>query len=174
MEHLQLKYWSNGDILWYSPTDITNNNSVFISDSANKITQLGLSKSSAKIFPAYSLMMTSRATVGKLAINTVKAATNQGFIIMIPVEELSVYYLYSWVNTQIEEIINLASGSTFLEISKSDFRNLDIIIPEKKINEDFKKVINPIFNLIEIKSKENQKLTELKNLLLSKLATIEN
>ena len=168
------EYWKDGDILWYSPTDITNNNSVFIFQSANRITKTGLSKSSAKIFPANSLMMTSRATVGKLAINATEATTNQGFITLIPTSELNVLYLYCWLNTQIEEIINLASGSTFLEISKSDFRNLDVIIPEKAINDKFRKTVEPVYDLIKTKTKENQKLTELKDLLLSKLATIEN
>jgi type I restriction enzyme S subunit len=168
------EYWEDGEILWYSPTDITNNNSVFISESSKKITKVGLSKSSAKLFPAYSLMMTSRATVGKLAINTVEATTNQGFITMIPTCELNVYFLYCWANTQIEEIINLASGSTFLEISKTDFRNLYLLIPDDKTNSNFVRNVFPIFKLIEIKAKENQKLTELKELLLSKLATVEN
>ncbi|OYQ48621.1 restriction endonuclease subunit S [Flavobacterium aurantiibacter] len=167
------EYWIDGNISWYSPTDITNNSSVFIFHSANKITKLGLNKSSAKLFPANCLMMTSRATVGKLAINTEEATTNQGFITLIPTSELNVYYLYCWINTQIEEIINLASGSTFLEISKSDFRNLDIIIPNGEIAKIFKKTVEPIFDLIKTKTEENQKLTELKELLLSKLATVE-
>lgn len=167
------EYWNDGNIMWFSPTDITNNNSVFIFQSANRITKEGLNKSSAKLFPANCLMMTSRATVGKLAINTEEATTNQGFITLIPTSELNVYYLYCWINTQIEEIINLASGSTFLEISKSDFRNLDIIIPENEINTKFIKAIEPIFDLIRTKTKETQKLTELKELLLSKLATVE-
>jgi type I restriction enzyme S subunit len=168
------EYWNDGDIMWYSPTDITNNNSVFIFQSANRITKAGLSKSSAKIFPANSLMMTSRATVGKLAINTAEATTNQGFITLVPTSELNVFYLYCWINTQIEEIINLASGSTFLEISKSDFRNLDVVIPENEINIKFKRTINPFFENIKLKTRENQKLTELKELLLSKLATVNN
>lgn len=166
-------YWKEGEIFWYSPTDITNNNSVFIFQSSTKITKAGLNKSSAKLFPANCLMMTSRATVGKLAINTEEATTNQGFITLIPNSKLNVYFLYCWINTQIEEIIKLASGSTFLEISKSDFRNLEIVVPENEINEKFKKTIEPIFELIKIKTKENQKLTELKELFLSKLATIE-
>jgi type I restriction enzyme S subunit len=84
-----------------------------------------------------------------------------------------VIYLYCWINTQIEEIVNLASGSTFLEISKSDFRNLNIVIPEHEINLKFKKSVEPIFELIKIKTKENKKLTELKELLFSRLATVE-
>lgn len=167
-------FWIDGDIPWFSPTDITNNNSVFIFNSANRITKAGLNKSSARLFPANCLMMTSRATVGKLAINTKEATTNQGFITLIPTNELSVYYLYCWINTQIEEIINLASGSTFLEISKSDFRKLGIVIPNEELSIKFKRTVNPIFELIKTKTNENQKLSELKSLLLSKLATIEN
>lgn len=165
-------YWKDGEIFWYSPTDITNNNSFFIFESSNRITNQGLNNSSAKLFPANCLMMTSRATVGKLAINTSEATTNQGFITMLPTKELNVFYLYCWLNTQIEEIINLASGSTFLEISKTDFRNLDIVIPEEIINIKFTKKVQPIFELIKTKTLENQKLTELKELLLSKLATV--
>lgn len=168
------EYWIDGEILWYSPTDITNNDSVFIFESANKITKMGLNKSSAKLFPANSLMMTSRATVGKIAINTTEATTNQGFITMIPTIKMNVYYLYCWAKSQVEEIVKLASGSTFLEISKSDFRNLTVIVPDDQLITDFKKIVSPIFELIKLKNKENQKLTELKDLLLSKLATIEN
>jgi type I restriction enzyme S subunit len=166
------EYWENGDVIWYSPTDITNNNSIFIFDSTNKINKLGLNNSSAKLFPPNCLMMTSRATVGKLAINTTEATTNQGFITMIPTNELNVFYLLCWINTQLEEIINLASGSTFLEISKSDFRNLDIVIPEDSLNTQFKNTSKPIFELIKTRTLENLRLAELKSLLLSRLATV--
>lgn len=167
------EFWIDGNIQWFSPTDVTNNNSIFIFDSTNKISQAGLNKSSAKLFPANCLMMTSRATVGKLAINTKEATTNQGFITLVPTDELNIYFLYCWIKTQIEEIINLASGSTFLEISKTDFRNLDIAIPDVDLIINFRKTVNPIFEMIKTKTKENQKISELKDLLLSKLATVE-
>lgn len=168
------EYWMEGELFWFSPTDITSNNSVFIFQSSIKITTAGLNNSSAKLFPANCLMMTSRATVGKLAINTEEATTNQGFITLVPNSKLNVYFLYCWINSQIAEIINIASGSTFLEISKSDFRNLEIIVPENEISDKFKKTTEPIFELIKIKTKDNQNMTELKDLLLSKLATIDN
>lgn len=163
------EYWKDGKILWYSPTDITNGKSLFTSNSQSKITKIGLQKSSAKLFPAYSLMMTSRATIGKVAINTVEATTNQGFITLIPTKELQVYFLFDWIKTQLEEINNLASGSTFLEISKTDFRNLNVVIPDKIILEEFNKLVLPIFETIKLKSLENQKLTELKELLLARM-----
>jgi len=163
------EYWENGEILWYSPTDITTGKRLFTSNSQRKITKRGLQKSSAKLFPAYSLMMTSRATIGVIAINTVEATTNQGFINLIPTKELCVYFLFDWIKTQLEEIKNLASGSTFLEISKTDFRNLDIIVPKLKVLIEYENTVTPVFNRIQLVSLENQKLEELKDLLLIRM-----
>lgn len=163
------EYWENGEILWYSPTDITTGKRLFTSNSQRKITKRGLQKSSAKLFPAYSLMMTSRATIGVIAINTVEATTNQGFINLIPTKELCVYFLFDWIKTQLEEIKNLASGSTFLEISKTDFRNLDIIVPKLKVLIEYENTVTPVFNRIQLVSQEIQNLEELKDLLLARM-----
>ncbi len=166
------KYWENGEILWYSPTDVTKSNSIFSSITEKKITKLGLQKSSAKLFPAYSLLMTSRATVGKLTINTKDACTNQGFITLIPNEKISVYLLFDWIKTQLDEISSLATGSTFPEISKSDFRNLKFLNPVDTVSLNYKKSITKLYKTIQFRNEENEKLIELKDLLLSKLATI--
>ncbi|BDB56075.1 restriction endonuclease subunit S [Flavobacterium ammonificans] len=170
----EIDYWVNGDILWFSPTDLTKGNSIFLNDTDKKITKLGLQKSSAKLFPKFSLLMTSRATIGKLAINTVEASTNQGFIVLLPNEKYSIYYLYDWIKTQLEEINNLASGSTFLEISKSDFRNLKIIEPRESVLIHYDDKIKIVFENIKLKNIENQKLEELKELLLAKMTRGEN
>ena len=82
------EYWNGGDVNWFSPSDLTSAGTMFISNSSKKITTLGLQKSSARMFPAYSVMMTSRATIGVVAINTKPACTNQGFITCIPNQKL--------------------------------------------------------------------------------------
>jgi type I restriction enzyme S subunit len=167
-------YWNEGDILWYSPTDITKNNSIFSCDTEKKITISGLNNSSAKIIPPYSLLMTSRATIGKLTINTKEASTNQGFIVMVPKEEgISTLLLFDWIKTKMELINTLASGSTFLEISKSDFKEIDFCCPDKTILDKYYKTISPIFNDIHLKEKEKVVALNLQSFLLSKLATIE-
>ena len=74
------EYWEGGEINWFSPTDLTKSSSAFMEESSNKITELGLKKSSAKLFPENSVMMTSRATIGVVAINTQPATTNQGWL----------------------------------------------------------------------------------------------
>ena len=169
----EFDYWENGDVLWFSPTDLTKGNSIFLNDTDKKITKLGLQKSSAKLFPKFSLLMTSRATIGKLAINTVEASTNQGFIVLLPNEKYSIYYLYDWIKTQLEEINNLASGSTFLEISKSDFRNLKILEPRESVSIHYDAKIKIVFENIKLKNIKNQKLEELKDLLLAKMTRVE-
>ncbi|MEH7574314.1 restriction endonuclease subunit S, partial [Cytobacillus firmus] len=93
------EYWENGIINWFSPTDLTSQKSMFITNSAKKITQLGLEKSSAKLFPPYSIMMTSRATIGEISINREPSTTNQGFITLIPNENFNLYQLYFWLKT---------------------------------------------------------------------------
>lgn len=167
------EYWVNGDIPWYSPTDVTRSNSMFSSITERKITEKGLQKSSAKMFPPYSLLMTSRATVGKLTINTKEACTNQGFITLIPTEKISVYLLYDWIKTQLEEITSLATGSTFPEISKTDFRNLKFIYPNEDILNKYKKPILHVYKTVQFRNEENQKLEELKDLLLARMTRVE-
>lgn len=126
-------------------------------------------KSSAKLFPAYSLLMTSRATVGEIAINTQQACTNQGFITLIPNNNFSLYFLHGWLKTQLKQVRNLASGSTFPEISKSVFRNFDIIVPEQRIMGSYLNVAKPLYQKIENNTYQLQTLTRLRDTLLPKL-----
>lgn len=69
-------YWAYGDIMWYVPSDLTASKAMFMDSSRSQITELGLKKSSARLFPPLSVMMTSRATLGVIAINTTEACTN--------------------------------------------------------------------------------------------------
>lgn len=167
------EYWENGEILWYSPTDVTGGNGIFSNDTTKKITELGLNKSSAKLIPANSLLITSRATVGKLVINEIAASTNQGFISVIPNEKYNSYFLFDWVKTQMEEILSLATGSTFLEISKSDFRNLLFIKPSDIVLGEYQYNIDPIFKRIKNNVKQISLLIELESTILSKMSKVD-
>lgn len=167
------EYWEDGNVLWYSPTDVTGGNGIFSNSTSKKITELGLNKSSAKIIPAYSLLMTSRATVGKLVINELECTTNQGFISIIPNNKYNSYYLFDWIKTQLEEIMSLATGSTFLEISKSDFRSLFFIDVNKTTVEQYQDKIEHVFNSIKYNVAEINLLSELKEIILSKMTKVE-
>ena len=166
-------YWEGGNIDWYSPSDLTASGSMFITGSSKKITQIGLDKSSAKLFPAYSLMMTSRATIGVVSINTQKACTNQGFITCVPSDRLSVFHLYFWIDESREKIISVASGATFKEISRGEFREFPIVVPPPFIENTFTETVEPMCRLIENLIKKNHNIVVTRDLLLPKLISGE-
>ncbi|CAN5873573.1 hypothetical protein BH24CHL4_BH24CHL4_10970 [soil metagenome] len=166
-----LSYWECGDIVWYSPTDLTSNGSMFISDSVKHITAEGLQRSSARLFPAYSVMMTSRATIGVTAVNTSPACTNQGFITCLTNEEFSVYAIYYWLQERRGEIQSLASGATFKEINRGTFKQLMVLLPDRVNRTRFEKVVTQLWGEIENLSSSVTNLAQARDLLLPKLVS---
>ncbi|MFV2028817.1 restriction endonuclease subunit S [Neisseria sp. S1] len=122
------EYW-NGDIDWYSPSEI--GDKVFVNESVRKITALGLQKSSATILPANkTVLFTSRASIGDMAILTKQGTTNQGFQSFVVGPRLNIYFLYS-IGFKIKEYaLKRASGSTFLEVSKSVLSQMEFLAPQ--------------------------------------------
>jgi len=167
------EYWEDGNINWFAPRDLTKAGTMFIGDSPRKINELGLQKSSAKMFPAYSVMMTSRATLGVTAINTLPACTNQGFITCVPNERLSNYQIYFWIAENLEKITSVASGATFKEITKGTFRKFLIVIAPPKIHNHFVEILEPIGKQIENLQQKNANLRATRDLLLPRLVSGE-
>lgn len=164
------RYWDEGEILWFSPTDLTKHHSIVLLDSEKKITELGLQKSSAKLFPPKTILMTSRASIGYFGLINKPASTNQGFINIIPFNENHRAYMLFDLKNRKEEIIGNANGSTFLEISKGKFRQMKIKLPkDEKVLIDFEKEFEVTFNFIENLLKQNTKLREARDILLPKL-----
>lgn len=166
-------FWKNGDIDWYSPTDLTRGKALFSQASERKISEKGLLNSSAKLFPPYCIMMTSRATIGEISINTTPASTNQGFITLVPNTRLPLSYLLEWVKSQISKVKSLASGSTFPELSKSEFREFEILLPSESIIADFDNAISVLLRKIENNTSEVQTLIRTRDTLLPKLMSGE-
>lgn len=118
-------YW-NGGIQWFTPSEV--GKSRYVSCSERNISKEGLDNSSAKIIPANSILLSSRATVGEASINTCKCCTNQGFQSLIP-KNVDLDFLYTLIATIKRDIVRESSGSTFLEISANKVRNLSVTIP---------------------------------------------
>jgi len=162
-------YWEDGDIFWATPTDMTSLKSPIIFDTSRKITEEGLNKSSAKLLPIGSVLMTSRATLGYFAITKVPICTNQGFISMVCDGEVSNYYLLHTLKNKVDLIENLASGSTYLEINKSSFRSISIIKPPSSLIEKFDNFVKLIYDKIYLYELESQNLSLIRDELLPKL-----
>lgn len=162
-------YWVDGTIQWYSPSDLTGAGTMFMDDSGDHITELGLAKSSARLFPARSVMLTSRATIGAIAINTHSACTNQGFITCIPNERVPLYFLFHWVTENVPIFQRMASGATFKEISRGVFKTIDFIQPPQAIVERFEASAAPLAEQILSLQRQIQTLRRTRDLLLPRL-----
>ncbi len=125
-----VKKYFQGDIAWAIPTDITAlNSALYIDDTGSHISKEALIKSAARLLPAGTVLLTSRATIGETAIATVPMATNQGFANFICKEMLLNVYLAYYLRYIKKRLIDLASGSTFKEVTKGTLLNVDILLP---------------------------------------------
>lgn len=122
------RYW-DGDILWLTPTEITPQDGKVITDSRRKITDLGLKNSGAQILPNGSVVLTSRASVGYVALAGAELCTNQGFQSLIPKDYVIAKFLMFWIQQNRSEFESRSAGSTFKEISKSNVKSIKISLP---------------------------------------------
>ena len=158
-------YW-NGDIDWYSPTEI--GEAAYANGSVKKITLLGLQKSSAQILPANrTVLFTSRASIGDMAILTKDGATNQGFQSFVVREKLDVYFLYTMGFKIKDYALKNASGSTFLEISKNTLSQMEFFVPSLKEQTQIGNFFRQLDETIALQSAEVEKLNQLKKGLLA-------
>ena len=158
-------YW-NGDIDWYSPTEI--GEAAYANGSVKKITLLGLQKSSAQILPANrTILFTSRASIGDMAILTKDGATNQGFQSFVVREKLDVYFLYTMGFKIKDYALKNASGSTFLEISKNTLSQMEFFVPSLKEQTQIGNFFRQLDETIALQSAEVEKLNQLKKGLLA-------
>ena len=167
------EYWTEGNVQWFTPTDLTRAGSAFAFRSKLGITELGLKKSSAKLFPPGSVMMTSRATIGVVSISTTEATTNQGFITCVPSERLPSSYIYFWLHANIDQFLSLSGGATFKELRKSTFRELPILVPSRPEMNRFEERVGPMMTLIKNLLQQNRALLEARDLLLPRLVSGE-
>lgn len=142
------EYW-NGNINWVSPADLTGYKKIKISKGAKSITELGLQKSSARLMPKGSVLFSSRAPIGYVAIAGEELATNQGFKNIIPNENFLSEFLYYFLKASKQKAENAASGTTFKEISLSKFSELEIPLPPKPTQQAIVSKIEELFSELD-------------------------
>ena len=166
------EYW-NGDINWCTPKDLSSLNFPVLLKTERKITKEGLNSISSGILPRGTLLLSSRAPIGYLAISQVETAINQGFIGIICTKEIYNLFLLSWLQINMNLIKSMANGSTFQEINKSNFRKIEIIAPDKAILNKFYLFMRSLFNKIVINERESENLAQIRDSLLPKLMSGE-
>ena len=163
------RFWVDGEVHWYTPTDITGASSPYLEESADKCTHEGLQNCSANLFPAYSIMMTSRATIGAIGINCAPACTNQGFITCIPNPRYPLTYLYHWLKLAKPHFEMLSGGATFAELTKGTFKRIRILTPPQKLVAAYEQQARPMFDQVESLNKMNRRLRATRYSLLPRL-----
>ncbi|QOS14124.1 type I site-specific deoxyribonuclease subunit RmeS (plasmid) [Haloferax gibbonsii] len=164
------EYWG-GNIVWVTPTDVTGTAGMYISDSAEKITQEGLDNTSTYLLEPGAVLMTSRATIGEAVINTVPATTNQGFKSLVPEDRMHNEYLYYYVRTIANYLTEIGGGSTFPEINKTDTENVRVPVPPLDEQKRIANVINQAYKKRLEEQEYKQRLQELKHGLMQDLLT---
>lgn len=167
------EYYADQGIAWITPKDLSVNKSKFISHGENDISELGFSKSSAAKMPAGTILFSSRAPIGYIAIAQNEVTTNQGFKSVIPNENIGTAYLYFLLKNLLPTIEGMASGSTFKEISGSAMKSVPTVMPDANTIQLFSSFCEPVFKEQEILEAENQRLSALRNSLLPKLMSGE-
>ena len=153
------EYW-NGEINWFSPTEV--GNSIYLDTSEKRISELGLQKSSAKILPANrTILFTSRAGIGSVGIITKDSTTNQGFQSLVTKQGIDIYFLFSYSSEITRYALKHSAGSTFLEISGKELGKMDIIIPTY---EEQQAIGSYFSNLDQLITSYQDKITQLETL----------
>ena len=167
------KYWGGGEYHWATPKDLSGLTAPILLDTERRITEAGLSQISSGLLPAGTLLMSSRAPVGYLAIAAMPVAINQGFIGMVCDGPVSNYYALNWCHFNMDVIKQRASGTTFSEISKAAFRPISMLVPEKRVMQAFTNAVEPFYDAIKNTLEESRTLATLRDTLLPKLISGE-
>ena len=150
----------DGAIPWATPTDVTALDSLFIEQTKETITEVGLNESSARLLPVGTVLMTSRATIGYTAIATQPMATNQGFANLICSEYVAPEYVAYWLRDQREHLIQLAGGTTFRELPKSTLKKVLIPLPALDEQRRIVAILNRVAKIERLKNRAQERLRE--------------
>lgn len=159
-------YWDDATHHWATPKDLSGLVVPVLLDTERRITDAGLAQISSGLLPVGTVLLSSRAPIGYLAVAQIPVAINQGFIAMKPKKGISNLFLLLWARFAHEDILSRANGSTFLEISKSNFRPIRLLAPPEKVMAAFERQVRPIYNRIVENSRESRLLSDLRDSLL--------
>ena len=156
----------DGDIVWITPKDLSNQKSKYIWKGERNISQKGYSSCSTTLLPKGTILLSSRAPIGLLSISKVELCTNQGFKNIVVNDKVNNEYLYYLLKTKIKEIEGLGSGTTFKEVSKTTLENFSLMMEDDTTKQQsIAKVLSTIDDKIELNNKINKELEQMAKIL---------
>lgn len=162
-------FWEPSVHPWTTPKDLSGLNSPVLLATERLISPLGLAKIGSGSLPVGTLLMSSRAPIGYLAIAQMPVAINQGYIAIPPGSELPPLFMLFWCQQNMETIKGRANGSTFMEISKKAFRPIPLVVPSPAIVNAFQDAAKALFDRLVVNAQQAQTLAELRDSLLPRL-----
>ncbi len=162
-------YWNEGEQHWATPKDLSKLLSPVLLETNRKITDTGVKKISSGLLPVGTVLLSSRAPIGYLAIAEVPTAINQGFIAMVCEKRLPNLYVLFWCYENLDYIKGISSGSTFAEISKKAFRPVSVAVPSKEVLAVYEDMVRPLYDRIVANTKESVPLVSLRDTLFPQL-----
>jgi type I restriction enzyme S subunit len=163
------EYWEPAKHHWTTPKDLSGIASPVLLGTERKLSDAGLKKISSGLLPVGSLLMSSRAPIGYLALTQVPMAINQGYIAIPPSGKLSPLFMLFWCQRNMDSIKGRANGSTFMEISKKAFRPIPALVPSLAVIDAFETVTAHLFERLVENEKQAQSLASIRDALLPRL-----
>lgn len=168
----EARFWG-GDISWATPKDLSSLSTPVLLSTERQITSAGLSQIGSGLLPVGTVLLSSRAPIGYMAIAQIPVAVNQGFIAMICKRRLPNIFVWLWTQANMETIHQNANGSTFQEISKANFRPIEVTVATPELLRAFDDSARPLFDRIVSNERENRTLAATRDFLLPKLMSGE-
>lgn len=165
-------FWG-GDISWATPKDLSSLSTPVLLSTERQITEAGLAQIGSGLLPAGTVLLSSRAPIGYMAIAQIPVAVNQGFIAMVCKKRLSNVFVWLWTQANMETVHQNANGSTFQEISKANFRPIEVTVAAPELLRAFDESAKPLFDRIVANEKENRTLATTRDFLLPRLMSGE-
>lgn len=166
-------FWDGGTHCWATPKDLSKLQSPVLLDTERKVTDAGLAKISSGLLPVGTVLLSSRAPIGYLAVAQVPVAVNQGFIAMLCDGPLTTHYVLHWARINVEQIKGRAGGTTFPEISKKNFRSISVLMPFDEVLSAFEKQVVPLYDKMSANLRQSATLAAVRDALLPKLLSGE-
>ena len=153
--------YEGGEIPWITPKDLSGFSGRYISCGKRNITEIGLKSCSAQMMPKHSVLFSSRAPIGYVAISDCDVCTNQGFKSIVPNKDTDYLFLYYLLLYKKHEIENLGSGTTFKEVSASTMKGVEVRVPvDKREQESIARILSALDDKIESNTHINENLLE--------------
>ena len=162
-------FWESGCHFWATPKDLSALATPVLFETERKITDAGLAQIGSGLLPAGTVLLSSRAPIGYIAVAEVPVAINQGFIAMEARDGVSNLFLRQWADSAHDEIVSQANGSTFQEISKSSFRPIRVVVPIEPVMSAFDHTARSLYRRVIASDREIHTVVALRDKLLLNL-----